>query len=73
MILSSNLNILLKIINIKVLIATLVISFTYLTDKVFALENKILLKVNNEIITSVDIFNEIKYLKIINNKLLKQV
>ena len=70
MMLSSNLNILLKIINIKVLIATLVINFTYLTDKVFALENKILLKVNNEIITSVDILNEIKYLKIINNKLL---
>ena len=32
----------------------------------FAIENKILLKVNNEIITSVDIFNEAKYLKALN-------
>ncbi len=31
-----------------------------------AVENKILAKVNNEIITTVDIFNEIKYLSIIN-------
>lgn len=34
-----------------------------------ALENKILFKVNNEIITSIDIFNEIKYLKILNKNL----
>ena len=32
----------------------------------FAIENKILLKINNEIITSVDIFNEAKYLKALN-------
>ena len=30
-------------------------------------ENKILFKVNNEIITSIDIATEINYLKIINN------
>ena len=34
-----------------------------------ALENKIILKVDNEIITSVDIFNEAKYLKTLNKKL----
>ena len=31
-------------------------------------ENKILLKVNNEIITSIDILNELKYLQIINKE-----
>ena len=31
-----------------------------------AIENKIILKVNNEIITSVDVFNEAKYLKALN-------
>ena len=31
-----------------------------------ALENKIILRVNNEIITSIDIFNEIKYLTTLN-------
>ena len=30
-----------------------------------AFENKIILKINNEIITSVDVFNEIKYLSIL--------
>ena len=33
----------------------------------FSFENKILFKVNNEIITSIDILNEIKYLNLINN------
>ena len=33
-----------------------------------AVENKIIFKVNNEIITSLDIFNELKYLKIINEQ-----
>jgi peptidyl-prolyl cis-trans isomerase SurA len=35
----------------------------------FALENKILLKVNDEIITSMDIYYEINYLKALNNEL----
>ena len=38
---------------------------------VFAIENKILFKVNNEIITSVDILNEIEYLKMNNKNLNK--
>ena len=36
---------------------------------VFAIENKILFKVNNEIITSIDVINEIEYLKLINKNL----
>ena len=34
-----------------------------------ALENKILFKVNNQIITSIDILTELKYLQIINENL----
>ena len=36
---------------------------------VLAYENKILLKINNEIITTVDILNEISYLKSINKNI----
>ena len=35
----------------------------------FTIENKILFKVNNEIVTSVDILNEIKYLNLLNKEL----
>ena len=34
-------------------------------------ENKILLKINNEIITTIDISNEINYLKALNNSVKK--
>ena len=34
-----------------------------------AIENKILIKVNNEIITSIDVLNEINYLKTLNPKI----
>ena len=37
-------------------------------NNVNSFENKILLKVNNEIITSIDILNELKYLRIINKE-----
>ena len=40
-----------------------------LSTKVIALENKIVLKVNNAIITSIDIDKEINYLKIFNNNI----
>ena len=40
-----------------------------LSSKIFAFENKILFKVNNEIITSIDILNETNYLKIINRNI----
>ena len=36
-----------------------------------AIENKILLKVNNEIITSIDILTELKYLEMINSDFIK--
>ena len=46
----------------------LIIYFFLLTNNSNSIENKILFKVNNEIITSLDILNEIKYLKIINEQ-----
>lgn len=44
------------------------ICLSILFSETFAKDNKILLKVNNEIITSVDILNEIEYLSIINDQ-----
>ncbi len=49
------------IINLIILISSI-----YSERFSFAIENKIILKVNNEIITSVDVFNEAKYLKVLN-------
>ena len=49
------------IINLFILISSI-----YFERISFAIENKIILKVNNEIITSVDVFNEAKYLKVLN-------
>ena len=49
-----------------ILLITLLIC---LTKNVYAIENKILLKINNEIVTSIDVYNEIKYLKDINENL----
>ena len=40
-------------------------------NKSFAIENKILFKVNNEIVTSIDLLHEIKYLSILNKNLSK--
>ena len=51
-----------KIINLFLL-------FLVFTFKTFALENKILFKVNNEIITSIDLLSEIEFLKLINENL----
>ena len=45
-----------------------IIVFLIFTN-VDALENKILFKINNEIVTSVDIYNEINYLKSINKSI----
>ena len=47
------------------------VCFLILFNKALAEDNKILLKVNNEIITSIDILNEIKYLSIINDQFKK--
>jgi len=46
----------------------LIFCFFLLINNSNSIENKILFKVNNEIITSLDIFNEIKYLKTINEQ-----
>jgi len=51
------------------IIKTLIIFFIVIASKVNALENKIILKVNNEIITTLDVFNEINYLKFFNSSL----
>ena len=48
---------------------TISIILISLSSKIFALENKILFKVNNEIITSIDILNESNYLRIINRNI----
>ncbi len=41
----------------------------FLNTATLSIENKIILKINNEIITSIDIFNEAKYLKALNPNL----
>ena len=38
-----------------------------LPTQIFSIENKILLKIDNKIITTVDILNEIQYLKLLND------
>ena len=54
----------------KITVTILVIFFsTTLKFAALANENKILLKVNNEIITSIDILNEISYLRSLNEKI----
>ncbi len=47
----------------------LIYIFLFTTSSLHALENKILFKINNEIITTVDVYNEITYLKILNPKI----
>ena len=51
--------------NIKKIIILILLFITILNNS-FAKENKILIKVNNKIITTVDILNEIKFLSFIN-------
>ncbi len=56
-----------RIIFVKLIITICVIFFsTVIKFSLLASENKILLKVNNELITTIDILNEINYLKSIN-------
>ena len=51
----------------KKFLLTIILTF-FFNLNVYSLENKILLKIDNEIITSVDIFLEIQYLTAINKK-----
>ena len=56
--------------NSRKLLLTIILSF-FFNFIVFLLENKILLKVDNEIITSVDVLLEIQYLTAINKDIVK--
>ena len=59
-----------KTISIRFIVTVFVILFsTVIKFSVLASENKILLKVNNELITTIDILNEINYLKSINKNI----
>jgi len=55
---------------IKTITAGVIFSIIFFSISL-AIENKILFKVNNEIITSIDILTELKYLAIINKDLKK--
>ena len=59
-------------INLKI---TILVSFFLLlfNNNIHSKENKILFKINNEIITTLDIYNEIKYLKAINKNIMKNI
>ena len=50
-------------------IKIIILLFFLINSKGFALENNIILKINNDIITSIDIFNEIKKIRFFNNNL----
>ena len=59
-----------RIISIRFIVIIFIILFsTVIKFSVLASENKILLKVNNELITTIDILNEINYLKSINKNI----
>ena len=59
-----------RIISVRLIVTIFVIFFsTVIYFSVLANENKILLKVNNELITTIDILNEINYLKSINKNI----
>ena len=51
---------------IKFYILVLLFQLTFFINIAKSAENKILFKINNEIITSLDLLNEIKYLKTLN-------
>ena len=51
----------------KKLIKAIFLLYLFFFSQVIAIENKILFKVNNQIITSIDVLNEINYLSFINN------
>ena len=55
-----------KINSIYIKFVKVIFIFLFYATNLLALENKIIVKVNNEIITSVDIENEINYLTILN-------
>lgn len=59
-----------KVVSVRFVITVIVIFFSSVIKfSVLANENKILLKVNNELITTIDVLNEIRYLKSINKNI----
>ena len=59
--------------NYRKILITLILILILAINKIYAQENKIILKIDNQIITSLDILNEIKYLKSINEEELKKI
>ena len=56
--------------NRKFIISIIISFLIFLSlNKLYAFENKILFKVNNEVITSIDIYEEIKFLKVFNKEI----
>jgi len=55
-----------KINSIYIGIINIIFLLSFHTSNLIAFENKIVVKVNNEIITSIDIENEINYIKMLN-------
>jgi len=53
-------------LTMKIKLFILILCISFFSKQINAIENKILFKVNNKIITSIDIQNEIKYLNAIN-------
>tara|TARA_E500000178_G_scaffold289353_1_gene292397 strand:+ start:575 stop:1504 length:930 start_codon:yes stop_codon:yes gene_type:complete len=51
---------------IKKLFLGFIILFSFLSSNIYSFENKIILKVDNEIITSIDILDEANYIKAMN-------
>ena len=56
-----------KLVLVKILLLTILSFFS--VKLTFAIESKIIVKVNNSIITNLDVLNEEKYLKILNPNL----
>ena len=51
-------------------ITIILLSYFFIFSNTYSLENKILFKVNNEIITSLDLIDEIEYIKLLNKQLI---
>lgn len=58
-----------KLLKLQIKILIISTLFIFLISKSNGVENKIIFKIDNEIITSVDLLNEIEYLKILNDEL----
>lgn len=54
---------------VRNLVIIIVFTFSFFQKNVLSLENKILFKIDNEIITTIDILNEINFLTIVNKNI----